>query len=494
MGSEPDQWARDWLEEQRAKGMTGLTIEKRGGMHIVKWATTKWDSTTKKRKKISEYRGVLKEDGTLTEPRTRRTGEIVIDRILDSGNARLLKHMTEPYYEHLKFAFPKHYQEIVELVFARCLGKGELSKAGRAWKRLENVFGLRPNTSPKSLSDVLEAIGKSRGAQDMFFNRLVTGDCQMAIDMSVIFSKSKGAMMNKKGYNRYGLSCPQFNLLMGCRLDDGRPQYMRVLPGNCKESSAVSMLDEFNVPEGTFLVMDRGYSDKKFLTEIKKKKLEYIVAVKRNSKTYDVTNTDEGMFRWRKSAVAFGHCKCELGWAYRFENLNHRNDELVDTLIAIENKKKRELDLDKAGNFIIISSKELKAEEVYRIYKTRCEIENVFDVAKNELSANKMHMQDDAHVMGFLFIVFLSLITRFGISQLLEKSDLISCYSPEDVLDIYGTIKSFESEVEVRQLVPKDVKDLDARLGLFWYSTKDDLDKINGVKKKRGRKPKDKKS
>lgn len=328
----------------------------------------------------------------------------------------------------------------------------------------------------------------------MFFDRLATGDCQMAIDMSVIFSKSKGAMMCKRGYNRYRLSCPQFNLLMGCRLDDGRPQYMRVLPGNVKEGSAISMLDEFDVPDGTFLVMDRGYSDKKFLDEIKKKGLQYIVAVKRNSKTYDITDTNESMFRWRDSAVAFGHCECELGWAYRFENLSHRNDELVDSLKAIESGRKRELNEDKAGNFIIVSSKELDAKEVYRIYKTRCEIENVFDVAKNQLSANKMHMHDDEHVMGFLFVVFLSLITRFGISQLLEKSDLISAYSPEDVLDIYGTIKTFESETKVRQVIPKDVRDLDAKLGLFWYSTKEDLEKLNKDKKKKGRKQKTDKS
>lgn len=161
---------------------------------------------------------------------------------------------------------------------------------------------------------------------------------------------------------------------------------------------------------------------------------------------------------------------------------------------AIESGRKRELNEDKAGNFIIVSSKELDAKEVYRIYKTRCEIENVFDVAKNQLSANKMHMHDDEHVMGFLFVVFLSLITRFGISQLLEKSDLISAYSPEDVLDIYGTIKTFESETKVRQVIPKDVRDLDAKLGLFWYSTKEDLEKLNKDKKKKGRKQKTDKS
>jgi len=489
MGCEPDDWAKEWLEKQRSEGKTGLTVEKRGGMHIVKWATTKWDPETKKRKKISEYRGVLSPDGTIVPPRPKKE-PIVIEKLADSGNARLLKMATEPYFDDLRFAFPQDYQEMIELVFARCLGRGELSKAGRAWNNLENVFGLRPNTSPASLSKTLERIGQSRGSQDLFFSRLQNGDSQMAIDMSVIFSKAQGTKMSKRGYNRFKLSCPQFNLLMGCGLSDGRPQYMRVLPGNCKEGSAVSMLDEFDIPEGTFLVMDRGYSDKKFLAQVKEKGLEYVVAVKRNSKTYDITDTGEGMFRWRKSAVAYGHAECDLGWAYRFENLNHRNDELVDNLWAQEQGKKRNLNSDKAGNFIVVSSVELSAEEVYRIYKTRCEIENLFDTAKNELSANKTHMQDDAHVMGFLFIVFLSLITRFGITKIIEKADLLSTYSPEDVLDIYGTMKTIEGTTDIRQTIPKDVRDLDARLGLFWYSTPEDLEKIQGIKKKRGRKPK----
>jgi len=39
-------------------------------------------------------------------------------------------------------------------------------------------------------------------------------------------------------------------------------------------------------------------------------------------------------------------------------------------------------------------------------------------------------------------------------------------------------------------VVPKDVRDLDAKLGVFMYSTPEDRDRLNGVKKKRGRKPK----
>ena len=51
-------------------------------------------------------------------------------------------------------------------------------------------------------------------------------------------------------------------------------------------------------------------------------------------------------------------------------------------------------------------------------------------------------------------------------------------------------MKVLTSDSEIRQIVPKDLRDLDGRLKVFMYSTQDDLDKLNSVKKKRGRKPK----
>ena len=490
MGCEPDQWAKDWLEEQRAQGKTGLTVEKRGDMHIVKWATTKWDPETKKRKKISEYRGVLHQDGTLAPPRP-QWSRVEAAQIVDSGNARLLARFTEPILPALKFAFPNDYPEIVELAVTRILGRGELCKAGRCWNRLEDVLGLRPNTSPKSLSDTLERVGLARGSQDLFFSRLEKEDSEMAVDMSVIFSKVRGATMLKTGYNRFRLSCPQFNLVMCCGLASGRPRYMRVVPGNMKEGCAVTMLDEFDIEEGTLLVMDRGYHDKKLLAAIRGEELDYLVAVKRNSKVYEKTDAEEGIFRWRDSAVRYGHSRVSDGeWAYRFENLDHRNDELVDALRAQELGHQRDLKLDKAGNFVMVSSREMDPRDVYRIYKARCSIEDFFDSAKNVLSADRTYMRDDAHVMGHLFITFVAALVRYEVARLIDEADLASSYSPEDVLDVYATMKIVTGDAEIRQLVPKDVKDLDAKLGVFLYSTQDDRDKLMGIKKKRGRKPK----
>lgn len=52
-----------------------------------------------------------------------------------------------------------------------------------------------------------------------------------------------------------------------------------------------------------------------------------------------------------------------------------------------------------------------------------------------------------------------------------------------------SVMKDQTSDTEIRHVVPKDLRDLDVRLKAFMYNTQDDLDKLNGVKK-RGRKPK----
>lgn len=475
-----DQWARDWLAERRAEGETGLTVEKRGNTHIVRWATTVWDKEQKKYHKVSEYRGTLQRDGTLVPPRKRRdTGAAEARTVLDEGSAKVLKWATDPIFRHLKEAFPADYREITALSWTRCLGRGALNKAGRCWNRLQDVYGLRPNTSPKSLSGTLERVGAAGDSQNRFFELCRDAEDSMAVDLSVIFSRSRGCLMARKGYNRFKLSCPQFNLLMCCGMKSGRPQYMKVLAGNTKEDTAVTMLDSFDIEPGTLLVMDRGYSNSKLLEKIGEKGLGYLVPVKRNSKLYAEDIPWEGMFRWNESAVRYSKSETADGaHAYRFLNLEHQNEELVDGLWAQEHGKDRGPNDAKAGCLILISSEDLRPEDAYGTYKARVSIEDGFDTAKTVLDTDRMYMHDDQHVMGFLFVTFVSMLIRFRISCLLELNELSSRFTPEDVLDVYGCMKTISADREIRQIVPKDVRELDARLGLFFYSTEADRERI----------------
>lgn len=493
MGYAPDQWAKDWLAKRRAadpEAVKGWTVEKRGDSHIVRKATTVWDSEAGKRRKVgTEYLGVLEPDGTLVEKRP-QSSYVEVSRVVDSGSAKLLAKAAEPVLEALRAEFPSDYREILLLAETRLLDRGELSKAGRCWGTIEDVLGLKPNTSAKSLSDTLERVGASKVSQDGFFGRLATGERRMAVDMSVIFSRARGATLVKKGYNRFRLSCTQLNIVVGCGMESGRPQYLKAVPGNVKEGSAREMLDEFAFEEGTVLVMDRGYHDKKLLAEIRGRGLGYLVAVKRNSAMYREVEADQGMFVWRGSAVRYGVEKVGDEWVYRFENLNQRNDEIVDGLMAVKSGKRRSFDDSKAGNFVMVSSVELDPETAYSMYKARCAVENFFDSAKDVLSADRTYMHDDAHLAGFMFVTFVAALMRFWIADRIRDAGLSSSWTPEDVLDTYATMKCLSGKGTFTQTVPKDVKDLDARLKVFLYSDQGYLDRLNKVPKKRGRKPK----
>jgi len=497
MGCEPDQWARDWLEEKRKDGETGLTVEKRGGVHYLKWATTVWDAGAGKRRKVSEYRGVLNPDGTVTEPRPRRDRLPDVTDVRESGNAKVLAIGLSPVLDDLRACFPRDHPEMIELAFARCLGRGELNKAGRCWKSLDDVLGLRPDTDPSSLAETLERVGRSRAPQDMFLDRIRSPDREMAVDLSLVFSGSRGAFLVKKGYNPAASINTQFNILMACGVGTGRPQYIKAIAGNLREGSIEDMLDEFDIPEGTVLVMDAGHCSDRIMDAVTRRKLEFVVAAKRESKAYGEIKVGEDMFTWKRNAVFYGAGQVGGRYAYRFENLSVRNSELADAAISSKRTGKPMREPEKAGNLMLLSSLRMEPEEAYRLYKLRCAIEGCFDTAKNVLSADRTYMGSDEKIAGHCFITFLSLCIRFEIGAAIERAGLGSQYTVEDVLDIYATMKrTTAGGRDLTQTVGKDVRELDYRLGFFLYSDKDSPPRTRpapdgaGMPRRRGRPPK----
>ena len=53
---------------------------------------------------------------------------------------------------------------------------------------------------------------------------------------------------------------------------------------------------------------------------------------------------------------------------------------------------------------------------------------------------------------------------------------------------VSSVMKIVVGKDDIRQIIPKDLRD--AKLKAFMYSTQEDPDKLMGVRKKRGRKPK----
>ena len=68
-----EQWAREWLKEQRDKGVKCLEVKMQGENHYVYHSTSYWDKELKKPRKTSKYLGKLDPDKGLIKSGTRQS-------------------------------------------------------------------------------------------------------------------------------------------------------------------------------------------------------------------------------------------------------------------------------------------------------------------------------------------------------------------------------------------------------------------------------------
>jgi len=87
----------------------------------------------------------------------------------------------------------------------------------------------------------------------------------------------------------------------------------------------------------------------------------------------------------------------------------------------------------KFGKFAILSNIRAEMKEIYEPYKSREEVEQVFDAIKNELESGKSYPRSNEKVKGF-FIVFLALRIRFKILKVLKDHNLLGKMSVNEII------------------------------------------------------------
>ncbi len=479
--SAPDQWAKDWIEEKRLKNpdeVKGWTIEKRGDVHYIRWGTTKWDKDAKKYRKVSEHIGKLNPNGTVTFARKHEKGPEGPDKaeavavkpsmdVKEFGNACILRDASEDIIGPLKECFPDTYAELIALAQLRLLGNPRMNHASDSWRLVDDIRGLNPRLSDEVLSAVLESTGAAHQAQEEFYRKTSDpNEHHEAVDLSVIFSRSEGMKMLRRGYNRLKLSSTQFNLNVICDVRTGKPRRLCMVCGNVKENSVQTMLKEFGIEEKMVLILDRGYCSRNVLNEIVRSKHDFVVALRRNSGAYKEVQTGQGHFIYENRPINYGTGKYWGWFAYRFEDLSMRSDEIYDKYKAEEEKGKEVKDMDRAGHIMILSSMNIDPREIYRMYKDRCSIENFFDTSKNDLGGDATYLRSDLHVMGYNFVTFLAFCIWWNIRFRLKECGLDTHYTPTDILRSFAAVKIvYTLSGPVVTDVPKDVRTMSEKTG-----------------------------
>ena len=80
------------------------------------------------------------------------------------------------------------------------------------------------------------------------------------------------------------------------------------------------------------------------------------------------------------------------------------------------------------------SSLDLDPEELYKMWKTREEVEEAFDIMKNDLEEDKTYLQDDDSVRGYFLTILVALYIRYRILNILKDRKVNGKLSVNEVL------------------------------------------------------------
>ena len=118
-----------------------------------------------------------------------------------------------------------------------------------------------------------------------------------------------------------------------------------------------------------------------------------------------------------------------------------------------------------SGDILIVSNMDVDVNEIFMLYKKRDGVENLFDVYKTTLNADRTYLRDDASIFGHVFVSFLSLYGYCAIHQLIKKAGLDNKFSPIDLLEEYSKVYRVDCGDKVLlSEVPKKVHKLDRKL------------------------------
>ena len=159
-----------------------------------------------------------------------------------------------------------------------------------------------------------------------------------------------------------------------------------------------------------------------------------------------------------------------VGFAYIGVDVDSRNQQMkqaafaaMDDKLPLEVFDKRMSDL---GVFMIISSEDIQREEILPLYYTRQQIEQVFDLGKNNADLLPLRVQNEETFRGHLMLTFLATV----LLQKLQR-DIIAKRKKNEKINPEGaflTLRNQKCKVYEEEIVPQEaVKSINDIYKLF---------------------------
>jgi len=402
--------------------------------------------------------------------------------VKEFGASCFLYDMNMDVIKILQQVFPEHWKEIFLFSTFRFL---HLSPMKNVQMHYHDSFlsEMLPDAhvSPKAVSKLLREIGLTRNRIKQVLNSLITGTDFALVDLTHVLSSSKGVVSSVPGYNSKHVFKDQIHMAFLFSLDQHMPSFFRILPGSLRDVSSLVLTVKESEVKQAVLIGDKGFFSEDNILALDKEgegTIHYIFPLKRNSSLIDYTPIRQGD---RKGFDGYVRFKKRVVWHYSypveqgklkgkriivFLDERLKTEEEKDYITRMEDNEKSGNTLDsfyelqyRQGTIAVITDLTNGAKRIYDLLKSRPEIENMFDVFKNILEADKTYMQDDHQMEGWMFINFLSLIFYYRLYNLLSNHNLLKKYSPKDILLHLSRVKKLNIQDEwIVSEIPKKTR------------------------------------
>lgn len=440
----------DWATAYKKKGTELRCIR---GKYYLYEITSVWDKQRKRPvKKTGKCLGSISEkDGF--KPSKERQSEALKEISVNPkvfGSFSLFNEIAKQWEFNLKKYFPNSWKQILCMTYTRLFKKSPIKNMPFFYEQSfyqEYYKGLA--FSDKTISRILRDIGLNQGIVEQFMREFIPDDNLVLIDATPIFSKSQNIHESRFGYNNKKQWDTQVNLLYLYSRDSSLPLFFRLSPGDVREVKTLELALLTAGIKNAIIVGDKGFTSRLNIEIIESNDISYILPLKRNDSYVDYTDINVG----KTAMKSFFKFKNRYIWYITKTIADNKrvtvflDDQLrvaeehdyLDRIEKYPEKYSIEIFHNKQSSMGTIATidnlPDKSPKEIYQTYKSRCEIEQLFDIFKNELEADKTYMHSIESLRGWMFINHLALIAYYKIYILLQSSSLLDKYSVNDILE-----------------------------------------------------------
>ena len=444
----------EWVTAHRQKGTEIRFIN---GQYYVYTVTSKWNPEKKRAQKITgKLIGKITPAGFVESSKEKLRKQIAGKNdfskvvVKEYGLTQFLETQFADVIQKIKLYFPNEWQVILVGIYSRLAFQAPLKQI--AFHYGHSFLSQRyPSLilNDKDYSLMLREIGRDRTRLSEFMRSFVQAGEHILVDLTHMPLKSEQIPLSKAGYNSQMDYNPQYNALYVYSLDLKMPVFYRIVPGNIREVKAIQLtLQEARIKD-CVLIADKGFYAKNNIQALQENGLQYIIPLRRNNSLIDTAELKRDKIK--SGSRYFTHEKRIIWYSSYTTEENQTVYCFLDPILEVKEEQdyisrieqqQEDYSIEhyherkhKFGTISIITNlKKKTAQEIYTTYKSRGEIESMFDLFKNVLEADKSYMQNEDTLQGWIFVNHLALLAVYKIYHILQDKKLISKYSIWDFI------------------------------------------------------------